>query len=160
LLPNAASLSHDDLAGTSCEPGQSLSNVPRYLVSAGLIWDFDGWHVDLQGQYVGAQQLQDFNTNLPGVVGDIQPGQRTEIPSYFLINLGVTKVIPLKLGPAKALKLALHVDNLFDQRYFSSAETNTDTNNGFNATTGNQLLDFYGLAGEPRAFFGSVGVYF
>jgi outer membrane receptor protein involved in Fe transport len=155
-----SSPSTDDLSGVTCNPGQSLPNIPNYLLNVGLIWDYDGWHVDLQGHYVGRQQLQDYNTSLPGVAGDIAPGQLTENPDYFLVNVGVIKVIPIAWGPANALRLALHVDNLFDKHYFSSAETNTDLNNGFNPTTGNQLLDFYGLAGEPRAVFGSVSLYF
>jgi outer membrane receptor protein involved in Fe transport len=154
------SLSVDDLAGTKCEPGQSLPNVPRYLANAGVIWDYDGWHVDVQGRYVGKQELTDANTNLPGVIGDIAPGQRTENPDYFLVNVGVIKVIPLTQMPAKALRLALHIDNLFDKRYFSSAQTNSDANNGVSPTTGNQMVDFYGLAGEPRAVFGSLSVFF
>lgn len=154
-----ATLSHDDLSGTNCNPGQSLPNVPHYLGNAGLIWDFAGWHVDLQGHYVGKQQLADFNTSLPGVIGDIQPGQMTENPDYFLFNVGVIKVIPLDWGPTKALRLSLHIDNLFDKHYFSSAQTNTDANNGVNPATGNQLVDFYGLAGEPRAVFAGIGLY-
>ncbi|HEY2446479.1 MAG TPA: TonB-dependent receptor [Rhizomicrobium sp.] len=155
-----STLSKDDLSGTTCEPGQSLPNIPNYLLNVGLIWDYDGWHVDLQGHYVGKQELQDFNTNLPGVIGDIQPGQMTENPDYFLVNVGIIKVIPVQWGPANALRFAFHVDNLFDTHYFSDAQSNTDLDNGINPKTGNQLLDFYGLSGEPRAVFGSVSVYF
>jgi outer membrane receptor protein involved in Fe transport len=137
--------------GNGCSPGQALSNVPRYLATAGLIWDFDGWHVDLQGHFVGSQEVNDFATGLPATPADLEAGQPTKIPSYFLANLGIIKVIPLEnIGPAKALRLGLHVDNLFDKHYFSEGEIGTNGPND----------DFYGITGEPRAVFGSVSVYF
>lgn len=144
------SVTTSDLTSESCNPGQSLPNVPKYLVSSGLIWDYQGWHVDLEGRYVGAQGLESYYTSLPVAPGELEPGQNTKIPHYFLMNVGVIKVIPLKSAPAKAIRLALHIDNLFNKRYYSAAQVNT--NGG--------AEDFYGLAGEPRAVFGSVGIYF
>jgi iron complex outermembrane recepter protein len=150
--------SSNALTGGSCNSGQSLANIPNYLFNVGGIWDFAGWHVDLQGHYVGSQHLQDYFTGLPIAPGALESGQRTKIPSYFLFNVGIIKVIPLhNIGPAKALRLALHADNLFDQRYFSSAQVNT---RNLDTTGSNQAEDFYGLGGEPRAVFGSIGVYF
>jgi outer membrane receptor protein involved in Fe transport len=153
-------LSVNDLTGQRCNPGQSLPNIPKYLANIGVIWDYAGWHVDLEGHYVGTQQLQSFNSSLPLGPGELEAGQRTQVPDYFLVNIGIIKVIPLKWGVAKAVRLAFHVDNLFDTHYFSSAEVGTNSNAPFNPTTGNQLDDFYGLAGEPRAVFGSIGLYF
>lgn len=155
-----SSASRDDLTGVTCAPGQALPNVPRYLMNLGLIWDYDDWHVDLQGRYTGQQQLQDYNTSLPNVAGDMAPGQMTKIPDYFLVNVGIVKVIPVDWAPAQAVRIGLHVDNLFDTHYYSSAQTNTDLNNPYPCNSCNQLLDFYGLAGEPRAVFGSVGIFF
>ena len=140
--------------GNGCNPGQALANVPRYLATAGLIWDYDNWHVDLQGHFVGSQEVNAYATGLPATPSDVAPGQLTKIPDYFLVNVGIIKVIPLEnIGPAKALRLGLHIDNLFDKHYFSEGETGTDANN-------NPLNDFYGITGEPRAVFGSVSVYF
>jgi outer membrane receptor protein involved in Fe transport len=113
--------------------------------------------VDLEGHYVGSQQLESFFTSLPIAPGELEAGQRTKVPDYFLVNVGVIKVIPLKWGPTKALRLALHVDNLFDKRYFSSGQVNT---RNLDMSGGNQAQDFYGLAGEPRAVFGSISIYF
>lgn len=150
------SVTKSDLTGESCNPGQSLPNVPKYLASAGIIWDFDGWHADLEGHYVGSQQLESYFTSLPVQPGELEPGQNDRIPHYFLVNVGVIKVIPLEKGSNRALRLALHVDNLFNKRYFSSAQVNTRTVD----LSENQAEDFYGLAGEPRAVFGSIGFYF
>lgn len=146
-----------DLTGESCHTGQSLPNVPKLLANVGLIWDYSGWHVDVEGHYVGPQGLASYFTGLPIAPGELEPGQRTEIPRYFLVNLGVIKVIPVKWGVAKAVRLALHVDNLFDRRYFSSAQVNI---RNLDMTGANQAEDFYGLTGEPAAVFGSIGVYF
>ncbi|HLW24528.1 MAG TPA: TonB-dependent receptor [Steroidobacteraceae bacterium] len=146
-----------DLTGQNCDSGQSLPNVPKVLANVGLIWDFSGWHVDVEGQYVGPQGLASYFTNLPVAPGELEPGQRTQIPSYFLVSTGVIKVIPLNWSLAKAVRFALHVDNLFDKRYFSSAQVNIRNRD----TTGaNQAEDFYGLSGEPIAVFGSIAIYF
>jgi iron complex outermembrane receptor protein len=146
-----------DLTGEKCNTGQALPNVPKLLANVGLIWDYSGWHVDVEGHYVGPQGLASYFTGLPIAPGELEPGQRTEIPRYFLVNAGVIKVIPLKWGMAKAVRLAFHVDNLFDKRYFSSAQVNI---RNLDTTGANQVEDFYGLSGEPAAVFGSIGVYF
>ncbi|HVI06162.1 MAG TPA: hypothetical protein VM711_08750, partial [Sphingomicrobium sp.] len=127
------------------------------LASAGLIWDFQGWHADLEGRYVGSQNLQSAFSALPIAPGELEPGQNTKNPHYFLANVGVIKVIPLSAG--KALRLAFHVDNLFNKHYFSSTQVNIK--NVLDMSGNNQQLeDFYGLAGEPRAVFGSASIYF
>lgn len=150
------SVSKSDLTGESCNTGQSLPNVPKVLTNIGLVWNFSGWHVDVQGQFVGRQGLQSYFTSLPIAAGELEPGQLTEIPSYFLVSAGVIKVIPLGGDWAKALRLALHVDNLLNKRYFSSAQVNT---RNLDTTGSNQVEDFYGLSGEPIAVFGSVTLY-
>lgn len=146
--------------GNTCAVGQQLANVPRYLLNAGLIWDYDGWHVDLQGHYVGIQELLNYNTGLPVDPKTIEAGQPTKIPDYFLVNVGIVKVIPVSWGPANAVRLALHVDNLFDKKYYSEAETNYRINGETSTGLVSHVTDFYGITGEPRAVFGSVSVYF
>jgi iron complex outermembrane receptor protein len=146
-----------DLTGQKCNTGQALPNVPKVLANVGLIWDYSGWHVDVEGHYVGSQGLADYFTGLPIAPGALEPGQRTEIPKYFLVNAGVIKVIPLKWGMAKAVRLAFHVDNLFNKRYFSAAQVNI---RNLDTTGANQAEDFYGLSGEPAAVFGSISIYF
>jgi outer membrane receptor protein involved in Fe transport len=151
------SFTKSDLTGETCTAGQALPNVPKVLANVGLIWDYSGWHVDVEGHYVGPQGLESFFTSLPIAPGELEPGQRTQIPGYFLVNLGAIKVIPVHWGPAKAVRLAFHVDNLFDARYFSAGQVNT---RNLDMTGSNEAEDFYGLSGEPRAVFGSIGVYF
>lgn len=147
--------------GNGCNVGEQLANVPTYLMTAGMIWDYDSWHVDLQGHYVGPQEVDDYVTGLTANSSTLAAGQPSKIPGYFLVNLGIIKVIPLEnIGPAKALRLGLHVDNLFDKRYYSEGETNTDANNAVSPATGAPYDDFYGITGEPRAVFGSVSIYF
>lgn len=150
------SVTKSDLTGESCDVGQALPNVPKVLTNIGLIWNYSDWHVDLEGQFVGRQGLQSYFTGLPISPGELESGQLTEIPSYFLISAGVIKVIPLDWGLTRALRLALHVDNLLDKHYFSSAQVNT---RNVDTTGNNQVEDFYGLSGEPTAVFGSIAVY-
>ena len=64
------------------------------------------------------------------------------------------KVIPLENQYANTLRLPLHVDNIFNARYFSDAETDSDANNCY------CLNDVYTRLGEPRAVFGSISIYF
>jgi hypothetical protein len=61
------------------------------------------------------------------------------------------------MGFGEGRPLRLHVDNLLDKRYFSSAQVNL---RNLDATGANQAEDFYGLSGEPIAVFGSIAVYF
>ena len=150
-------LGTSDSAG-ACNVGDQLPNVPRYLMNMGLIWDYDGWHVDLQGHYVGVQGLQDYYSSLPENPANLEAGQPTKIPDYFLVNVGIVKVIPVEWGPANAIRLGLHVDNLFDKKYYSEASTNYRITNP--ADAGSEVTDFYGITGEPRAVFGSLSVYF
>jgi len=151
------SVTKSDLTGQTCDSGQSLPNVPKVLANAGLIWDFSGFHIDLEGQYVGSQGLASYFTGLPISPGELEPGQRTQIPSYVLVSAGAIKVIPLKWDLAKAVRFALHVDNLLNKRYFSAAQVNI---RNLDTTGANQAEDFYGLSGEPIAVFGSVSIYF
>jgi len=151
------SVTKSDLTGQSCNPGQALPNVPKVLANIGLIWDYSGWHVDIEGHYVGSQGLASYFTGLPIAPGELEAGQSTQIPHYFLVNAGVTKVIPVDLGSARAVRMSLHVDNLFNKRYFSSAQVNI---RNLDATGTNQAEDFYGLVGEPAAVFGSITLYF
>ena len=153
---NAGTFTAD--SGGACNAGEQLPNVPRYLANVGLIWDYDGWHADLQGHYVGVQGLSDFNSGLPvDPSTNWDAGQPHKIPDYFLVNVGVVKVIPISWGPANALRFSLHVDNLFDKRYYSEASTNYRITNPNTDTT---LTDFYGITGEPRAVFGSISIYY
>jgi outer membrane receptor protein involved in Fe transport len=137
-----------------CNTGQSLANVPNYLLSGGLTYDYSGWHADLTGQFVGKQHLEDYYTYLPEPAYDLAPGQPTHIKSYLLFNLGVVKVIPLENSFANALRLGVHVDNIFNTRYFADAETDSDANNCC------YLNDVYARVGEPRAVYGSASIYF
>jgi len=140
--------------GGGCEAGERLANVPNYLISSGLTWDYQGWHVDLTGRFVGKKPLEDYYTDLPEAPDLLAPGQPTQIPSYLLFNLGIVKVVPLTEGPANALRLALNFDNIFNRHYYAFAETDSDANNK------NYLNDVYALVGEPRAVYASIGVYF
>ncbi|MDE2264443.1 MAG: TonB-dependent receptor [Alphaproteobacteria bacterium] len=148
---NPLSQGYADIGG-SCSKGQSLANVPNYLFNAGLTWDWHAWHIDLQGHYVGRQQLLDYNTGTPIDPMVINAGQPIHIPDYLLVNLGIVKVVPINDGPANAVRLALHVDNIFNTHYYSDAQTNS------NAMTLGE--DVYANAGAPRAVYASVSVYF
>ncbi|MBU6298736.1 MAG: TonB-dependent receptor, partial [Alphaproteobacteria bacterium] len=144
-------LGYADIGG-SCAKGQSLADVPNYMLNGGVTWDWHAWHVDLQGQYVGKQTLVDYNTSNPVDPSVINPGQPTHIPDYLLVNLGIVKVVPINDGLAHAVRLALHIDNLFNTHYYSSAETSS------NALMSGE--DVYANAGAPRAVYASFSVYF
>ena len=66
--------------------------------------------------------------------------------------------MPISFGQANAIRFALNVDNIFNTHYYTDAETNTNSNNGFLGAT--QLNDVYAETGAPRAVFGSVSIYF
>lgn len=154
----------DYLTSGSCIAGEELNNVPKYLLSANLTWDYDGWHATLDGTLVGSQHLGNYSSGLPELPscssaaqaengGCLAPGELSEMPSYFLLNVGIVKVIPISgLGPVSDVRVALHVDNLTNAHYYDDAEAHYT-----NYTNGDYT---YGYQAAPRAVYASVSVYF
>jgi outer membrane receptor protein involved in Fe transport len=131
--------SFTDSAAGSVTAGQPLANVPDNLISLGGAWNWNGWRASADGQYVSSEYL---NQSLAGT-----PTNFTT-PPYFVLNLGVEKTIPVKLGIMKALVVAFHVDNLFNRRYFTQESNIKQDSNGNNYASV--------LVGQPQAFYGSI----
>lgn len=127
-----------DIAGP-VTAGQPLAGVPKNLMSTGFIWQREGWRFNADGRFVDHQYIDQLFAGTPTA---------TTIKAYFVLNLGVSKVIKLDSpGLPKQFKLALNIDNVFDRRYLNTAFTDTDnSNNNF----------VRGIVGAPRAVTGSV----
>ena len=134
----------DTGVGATFTAGQSVPDVPQDLLSAGVVWAYDNWRVNLDGQYVGTRYVSNGYSGAP-----VSPA--ITVPSYVTLNLGINKTIPLNYAGARALRLSLNVDNLTDEQYYARETANFDYN-------GNQYLQ--ALVGGGRAVFGSVSVYF
>lgn len=132
--------------------GQHVTNVPAKLLSAGLVWNWDNWRFAVDGRYVGQQYLDMGFAGTPVDPTTIVAGQPTHIPSYFLLGVGIVKVVPLDIHFAKALRLSVNAENLTNKRYLAQATTYPDINGTQN--------DVYGIIGAPRAIYGSVSVFF
>ncbi len=132
---------NSDYAGTVLT-GQPVANVPQNLLSGGVTYDYDNWHVDANAHYVGAQYLQQAFAGTPTAY--------TESP-YFLLNIAIAKTIPLHLGQAHALRIGLNIDNLLNRTYYTNDYINQDySGNNYNSV----------LIGAPRAFYGSLTLLF
>ncbi len=130
-------------AGGSVNAGDPVANVPKNLVSLGALWKHDGWRVNLDGRYAGAQFIPSTG-GLP---------TNSTIPAFTVFNAGVSKTLATgspSLG--KSLRLGLNVDNLFDRHYLITA-----TDYGSGTAPGNTLRGIYAA---PRAVTGSVAVDF
>ena len=70
-----------------------------------------GLELSLSGKFVGKQYMDNFNSDF------------SEVPSYFVSSLNVSKEFSLKKSSsavaASALRLSLAVDNLFNNKYYS-----------------------------------------
>ncbi|HXQ14871.1 MAG TPA: TonB-dependent receptor [Caulobacteraceae bacterium] len=111
--------SFSDASAGAVLAGTPVANVPQDLISAGLDWSRSGWAANVDLRYVG-RQFTDQNQ-----LGT-SPTPNT-IPSYVVVDLGASKTFHVAaMGPSGAVKLGINVDNLFDQRYFNEAFTDTD----------------------------------
>jgi hypothetical protein len=145
----ATSFGQAVVAGASggCTKGVSLPDVPTYLLSTGLTWDYQGWRATVDGRFVGKKQLKDYYTGLPADITALNAAQPTHSPSYVLVDLGVSKVFPLHdAGAASSLRVALHADNIFNTHYYADA----NENGGY----------VYARMGMPRAVFANMSVNF
>lgn len=140
-----ANLADTGLGGTVTK-GQNLTDVPHDLVTAGLVWNWDNWRVNADGQYVGTRYMAYGFAGTPAAAPD-----PTTLPSYFLVNLGIVKVVPVDFAGANAVKFSLNIDNLLDRHYYARGYVDFD-NNGASYTRA--------LEGAGRAIYGGVSFYF
>lgn len=130
-------------SGVQVSAGEPLADIPNYLVNAGVVWSWQGWRFDAEGRYVGSQYTDNLNSGTPST---------TKVGSYFLVDLGLAKTIPFRgIGPAKAIKFQINVNNLFNRYYFNQAFTQQDF-------FGNNYLA--ASPGAPRSVTGSIEVKF
>jgi iron complex outermembrane receptor protein len=131
-------------AGISVVAGTPLANVPRQLLSAGIVWQMAGWRADIEVRHVGLQYIDQYS-GTPNATNN-------SIPAYTLVNIGAAKTLDLQ-GAAgfKSLRIALNLDNLFDKYYFNEAYTDFDNN-------GNSFVR--AVPGAPRIIAGTVSVRF
>ena len=123
--------------------GQPLADVPKNLASAGLLWQRDGWRVDVTGRFVDRQFIDQLFAGTPTA---------STIKAYTVFDVGISRIIELAAAShAKFLKLGLNIDNIFDRRYLNTAFTDTDY-------SGNSFVR--GIFGAPRTVTGSVSLGF
>ncbi|MBU2838520.1 TonB-dependent receptor [Acidithiobacillus thiooxidans] len=122
--------------------GQPLANIPKNMINVGMDWAYHGFSAQLAGKYVSSQYVQQ---NLAGTPSSLQ------IPSYFLMNLGLQDVIPIHHDYIKNVKLSLDIDNLLNRHYYPRGFADTNY-------AGNTYLSV--LEGMPRFVFGSVTLRF
>jgi outer membrane receptor protein involved in Fe transport len=130
----------DPTTGSVIKSGQSVGNVPDYLVSTGVNWTYGNYYVGVDTRYAGRQTIYLAGTTLPS---------STAIGGYFLTDLTLQDTVPVNMGAVKALVLTLNVDNLFGVRYYTQADVNTENN-----IAGTPYKE--GIVGAPRAIYGSV----
>jgi outer membrane receptor protein involved in Fe transport len=134
----------DQASGNAVLAGTPLANVPQDLVSAGGTWSWRGWEANLSLRYVGKQFTDQFQ------LGTV-PTPNT-IPSYVVVDLGVAKRFSVQtMGRSGSVKIGINVDNLFDERYFNEAFTDTDN-------MGNSFLR--PVVGAPLGVTGSISAKF
>jgi outer membrane receptor protein involved in Fe transport len=122
----------------SVTAGQPLAGVPDYLVTGGVVWSYMGWRLNAEGRYVGRQYLDQQVAGTPS---------STTIPSYFLVDLGVSKTIDLAhagMG-VKAIKFSVNANNLFDKYYLNQGYTNGG---------------LWAIPGAPRSVIGTIEAQF
>jgi outer membrane receptor protein involved in Fe transport len=147
---NGGNLSNTDGLVTAGEP---VGDVPDYLVTAGISWIYQGFRFDAQGRYVGRQYTLNYNTGV--IPSGTIANQEIPIHSYFLLDLGLSKTIPLAHPSlwAKQLVLTIRANNVLNKYYFNYADVSTKENY-FGANTE------FASPGEPRNIMGKIEIDF
>ena len=131
-----------DYAGT-VNAGQPLAGVPSDLLSAGLVWKYEGWRFNLDARFVGKQYVDQLYAGTP-TASTIKP--------YAVVNIGISDTIRLRdSGFGRQIRVGLNVDNLLDRQYLNTAYTDTDY-------FGNSFIR--GVIAPPRTITGSIDVDF
>ena len=124
--------------GTQVNPGMPLANVPQHLANLGVGWKLGSWRANMNLHYASSQYLNQLTSGLPSAV---------TIPGYAVTDLGIRDTLDLGMGMLKNVKLALHIDNVFNRRYDVT---------GFEYTTFTGMPYSSVLMEEPRAYFASA----
>ena len=139
-------------AGGYCDPynvlaGEPMPDVPKYLVSAGVTWDYKDWTAQLTGRYIGQQYVIDYDDGAPDA-------NRPTIPGYFIADFHLAKTFEIKGAPVvKSIKISFDIDNLFNKYYIQYANTSY-LEDYYKQQT------FFEYPGAPRSFFGKIDVGF
>ncbi|MHB1945208.1 MAG: TonB-dependent receptor [Metallibacterium sp.] len=124
--------------GTQVNPGMPLANVPRHLANLGVGWKRGSWRANINLHYASSQYLNQLTSGLASAV---------TIPGYAVTDLGIRDTLDLGMGMLKDVKLALHIDNVFNRHYDVT---------GFEYTTFTGMPYSSVLMEEPRAYFASA----
>jgi hypothetical protein len=139
-----------DASGASpVTAGTPMPDVPDQLISAGLIWRYQGFRLDAAGRYVGSEYNLDDND---GVISTT-PGT-IKAPARFVVDLGASYTVPLKDSSlwAKSVKFSIMANNLLDRYYYN--ESYVYQNGKYTPPTE------FAAPGAPRAVYGKITVEF
>ncbi|RDS80050.1 TonB-dependent receptor [Dyella psychrodurans] len=133
---------NSDYAG-QVSAGQPLAGVPQNLLSAGVVWKWQGWRVNLEGRFVDKQYIDQLYAGTP-TASTIKP--------YTVVNIGISDTVRFaESGFGQQVRFGLNVDNLLDREYFNTAYTDTDY-------YGNNFIR--AVIAAPRSITGSVDIFF
>ena len=124
--------------GTQVNPGMPLANVPQHLANLGMGWKLGSWRANMNLHYASSQYLNQLGAGLPSSI---------TIPGYAVTNLAIRDTVDLGTGMLQNVKLALHIDNVFNRHYDVT---------GFEYTTFTGMPYSSVLMEEPRAYFASA----
>jgi len=126
-------------ADTTVLPGEPVPDVPRYLITFGGVWNYQGYTLNAQTRIIGHQYITDDDTGLPD--------SRT-IPAYIVMDASLAKTFPLKtVGMwGKSVTFTINVNNLFNKYYYAQAYTSQGVE--------------YASPGAPRSVLGRITVAF
>jgi outer membrane receptor protein involved in Fe transport len=123
--------------------GQSLGNVPKDLVTTGVVWQMAGWRASASVRYIGQQHINYLASGTPAP---------DTISAHALADIGIAKTVNLDgTTGVRSLRIALNVDNLFDKYYYNEAYTDADFNS-------NSFVR--AVPGAPRSVVGTVSLRF
>jgi iron complex outermembrane receptor protein len=132
--------------------GQSLANVPKDLVTTGVVWEMAGWRAGASVRYVGRQYINYLASGTPAP---------DTIAAHTLVDIGIAKTLTLD-GSAgrRSLRIALNIDNLFDKYYYNEAYTDVTFDDPTAAPPIIGAPFVRAVPGAPRSVVGTVSLRF